>query len=104
MRDIRLVNVCKSFGTEEVLVNFNLTVTAGNFFALLGPSGCGKTTILRLLAGFESVDSGRIFLGDQEITDLPANERSINTVFQSYALFPHLNVFENVAYSLRIKK
>lgn len=104
MSDIKLVNVCKSFGTEKVLVDYNLTVTAGSFFALLGPSGCGKTTILRLLAGFESVDSGQIFLGNQEITNLPANERSINTVFQNYALFPHLNVFENVAYSMRIKK
>lgn len=104
MRDIKLVNVCKSFGPEKVLTDYNLTVPAGSFFALLGPSGCGKTTILRLLAGFESVDSGQIFLGDQEITDFPANERSINTVFQNYALFPHLNVFENVAYSLRIKK
>lgn len=104
MRDIRLVNVCKSFGPEKVLTDYNLTVAAGSFFALLGPSGCGKTTILRLLAGFESVDSGQIFLGNQEITNLPANERSINTVFQNYALFPHLNVFENVAYSLRIKK
>jgi len=104
MRDIRLVNVCKSFGPEKVLTNYNLSVSAGSFFALLGPSGCGKTTILRLLAGFEQVDAGNIFLGEQEITDLPANERSINTVFQNYALFPHLNVFENVAYSLRIKK
>ena len=104
MRDIKLVNVCKSFGPEKVLTNYNLTVSAGSFFALLGPSGCGKTTILRLLAGFESVDAGQIFLGKQEITNLPANERSINTVFQNYALFPHLNVFENVAYSLRIKK
>lgn len=104
MSDIRLVNVSKSFGQEKVLTNYNLSVSAGSFFALLGPSGCGKTTILRLLAGFEQVDSGQIFLGDQDITNLPANERSINTVFQNYALFPHLNVFENVAYSLRIKK
>jgi spermidine/putrescine transport system ATP-binding protein len=103
MRSIRLVNVCKSFGKEKVLDNYNLEVPAGNFFALLGPSGCGKTTILRLIAGFETVDSGKIFLGDQDITDLPANERSINTVFQNYALFPHLNVFNNVAYSLRIR-
>ena len=104
MSNIRLVNVCKSFGQEKVLSNYNLDVPAGSFFALLGPSGCGKTTILRLLAGFEIVESGQIFLGEQEITNLPANERSINTVFQNYALFPHLNVFENVAYSLRIKK
>lgn len=104
MRDIRLVNICKSFGQEKVLENYSLTISAGSFFALLGPSGCGKTTILRLIAGFESVDSGQVFLGERDITYLPANERSINTVFQNYALFPHLNVFENVAYSLRIKK
>ncbi len=104
MSDIRLVNVSKAFGPEKVLQNYNLSVPAGSFFVLLGPSGCGKTTILRLIAGFEQVDAGQIYLGEQQITDLPANERSINTVFQNYALFPHLNVFENVAYSLRIKK
>lgn len=104
MSDIRLVNVSKAFGAESVLENYNLSVPAGSFFVLLGPSGCGKTTILRLIAGFEQVDAGQIFLGEQQITNLPANERSINTVFQNYALFPHLNVFENVAYSLRIKK
>jgi spermidine/putrescine transport system ATP-binding protein len=104
MRDIRLVNVSKAFGKEAILNNYNLTVPAGNFFVLLGPSGCGKTTILRLIAGFEQADRGRIFLGDQDITDLAPNERNINTVFQNYALFPHLNVFDNVAYSLKIKR
>lgn len=82
----------------------DLLIPAGKFFALLGPSGCGKTTLLRLIAGLETVDEGRIFLGDDDITFKPINDRPINIVFQNYALFPHLNVFENVAYSLRLKK
>ncbi|MFA5075104.1 MAG: ABC transporter ATP-binding protein [Candidatus Babeliales bacterium] len=104
MRQIRFENVTKSFDGELILNKLNLTIPAGQFFALLGPSGCGKTTLLRLLAGFESVDSGKIYLGDQDITHEPIYKRKINTVFQQYALFPHLSVFENVAYSLRIKK
>ncbi len=79
-------------------------IPAGKFFALLGPSGCGKTTLLRLIAGLEKVDQGRIFLGEEEITELPIHQRPVNVVFQNYALFPHLDVFENVAYSLKIKK
>jgi spermidine/putrescine transport system ATP-binding protein len=86
------------------LENFSLTVPEGKFFALLGPSGCGKTTILRLIGGFETVDSGTIMLGDTNITYVPIHKRRVNTVFQNYALFPHMNVFENVAYSLMIKK
>ncbi len=104
MRDIRLVNVSKAFGKEAILNNYNLTVPAGNFFVLLGPSGCGKTTILRLIAGFEKADRGKIFLGEQDISDLAPNERNINTVFQNYALFPHLNVFDNIAYGLKVKR
>ncbi|MCK4499091.1 ABC transporter ATP-binding protein [Candidatus Babeliales bacterium] len=103
MRSIRLENVSKSFGDECVLDGINLTMPSGKFFALLGPSGCGKTTILRLIAGLEKSDSGRIFLGDEDITKQPVFRRKINTVFQNYALFPHLTVFENVAYGLRIK-
>lgn len=103
MKSIRLENIKKSYNGHVILKDFNLTIPAGQFFALLGPSGCGKTTILRLIAGFEKVDSGRIFLGDEDITDLPINKRQVNTVFQSYALFPHLDVFGNVAYSQRIK-
>jgi spermidine/putrescine transport system ATP-binding protein len=82
----------------------SLTIPSGKFFALLGPSGSGKTTLLRLIAGFEQADSGKIYLGDQDITQTPINERRVNTVFQNYALFPHMNVFDNVAYGLRIKK
>ena len=103
MKSIRLENVTKSYNGEPVLENINLRIPSGNFFALLGPSGSGKTTILRLIAGFETVDSGRIFLGDKDITHVPINERPINTVFQQYALFPHMNVFDNVAYPLSIR-
>ncbi|KKP24509.1 MAG: Spermidine/putrescine import ATP-binding protein PotA [candidate division TM6 bacterium GW2011_GWF2_28_16] len=104
MRQIRFENVSKSFEGEEIISGLSLEIPAGKFFALLGPSGCGKTTLLRLVAGLESVDSGRIFLGDQDITYQPIFKRRVNTVFQQYALFPHLSVFENVAYSLRIKR
>ncbi len=104
MRRIRVEGVSKSLNGELILDNLSLEIPSGKFFALLGPSGCGKTTLLRLLAGLEKVDSGKIFLGDREITNVPIYERRINTVFQQYALFPHLNVFENVAYSLRLRK
>jgi spermidine/putrescine transport system ATP-binding protein len=104
MRSIRIENVTKSYRGELIIDKLNLLIPSGKFFALLGPSGSGKTTLLRMIAGFESVDSGKIFLGDQEITHTPINERRVNTVFQNYALFPHMNVFENVAYGLRIKR
>jgi spermidine/putrescine transport system ATP-binding protein len=104
MRSIRFENVTKIFNDEVVLENINLTIPSGKFFALLGPSGSGKTTLLRLIAGFEQPDKGRIFLGNQDITHTPINERRVNTVFQNYALFPHMDVFDNVAYGLKIKK
>ncbi len=103
MRSIQLESITKSFRGEIILENLNLTIPGGTFFALLGPSGSGKTTILRLIAGFEEPDSGSIYLGDENITDVPINERRVNTVFQHYSLFPHMNVFENIAYSLRIR-
>jgi spermidine/putrescine transport system ATP-binding protein len=100
-----LDNVAKSFrgptGIKTVVHDLSLSVRAGEFFSLLGPSGCGKTTTLRMIAGLESVDSGRIFLAGKDSTDLPAHARNVNTVFQNYALFPHLRVFDNVAYGLR---
>jgi spermidine/putrescine transport system ATP-binding protein len=102
MKSIRVAQVSKSFKGEKILENISLTIESGTFFALLGPSGSGKTTLLRLIAGFESVDKGHIYLGDQDITHVPIHERRINTVFQNYALFPHMNVFDNVAYSLMI--
>lgn len=103
MRSIKIENLSKSYNGELILDNLTLTIPAAKFFALLGPSGCGKTTLLRLIGGFETVDKGKIFLGDIDITDKPINQRKTNTVFQNYALFPHLNVFENVAYSQTIK-
>ncbi|MCB0486509.1 MAG: ATP-binding cassette domain-containing protein, partial [Flavobacteriaceae bacterium] len=103
MRSIVLKGVKKSISSSFLLDEIDLTIPAGEFFALLGPSGCGKTTLLRLIGGFEKVDSGKIFLGDTDITDLPIHERNINTVFQNYALFPHLNVYDNIAYSMRIE-
>lgn len=103
MRDVVLKKVSKSYRKESILEGIDLTIPSGKFFALLGPSGCGKTTILRLIGGFEQVDAGNIFIGNVNITHLPSNQRSVNTVFQNYALFPHLNVFENVAYSLRVR-
>lgn len=104
MRSIVLDKIKKSHGKSPTLNNVNLSIPSGKFFALLGPSGCGKTTLLRLIAGFESLDSGAIYLGDLNITNIPANERKINIVFQNYALFPHLTVFDNIAYSLHIQK
>lgn len=104
MRRIKVDSVTKTFEGETILDKISLEIPAGQFFALLGPSGCGKTTLLRLIAGLEEVDSGRLFLGDDEITNLPIYQRKINTVFQQYALFTHLTVFENVAYSLRVRK
>ncbi len=103
MNGIRLVNIDKKLSGAQVLQEFNLNIPGGSFFALLGPSGCGKTTLLRLMAGFEHVDAGKIFLGTEDITNMPINQRRINTVFQNYALFPHLNVFDNIAYGLRLK-
>lgn len=104
MREIRLQSIKKSYDGDLILQDLNLTIPAGKFFALLGPSGSGKTTLLRLIGGFETVDAGKIFLGNEDITDVPIHSRKINTVFQNYALFPHLNVFENIAYSLKLKK
>ncbi len=104
MRSIRLKEITKSHSDRLVLNKVNLTIPSGEFFALLGPSGCGKTTLLRLIAGLETLDEGAIYLGNHPITHLPVNERSVNIVFQNYALFPHFNVFNNVAYSLLIQK
>lgn len=103
MRSIQLKELTKSQSEGLILNKLNLTIPSGEFFALLGPSGCGKTTLLRLIAGFEKPDTGTIFLGSSNITDIPVNKRSVNIVFQNYALFPHLNVFNNIAYSLTIQ-
>ena len=101
---IQLKNVSKSFGGETVLSNIDLDIYDNEFLTLLGPSGCGKTTTLRLIGGFESPDEGDIIFMGQRINEAPPHKRNINTVFQKYALFPHLNVFENVAFPLRERK
>lgn len=97
-------NVSKRYGNIQALDGVSFAVEKGQFFSLLGPSGCGKTTLLRIVAGFEKPDSGRVLLDGIDITNLPANKRPVNTVFQNYALFPHLTVFENIAFGLRIAK
>lgn len=94
--------VSKRFGDVVAVDNVSFTVNDGEFFSLLGSSGCGKTTLLRMAAGFEKPDSGRIILNGQDITELPPNKRPVNTVFQNYALFPHLSVYENIAFGLRV--
>ena len=100
---IRLENICKSYdGDNLVLDELNLVVQENEFVTLLGPSGCGKTTTLRIIAGFEAPDSGRVFFDGKDITNLPPNQRPLNTVFQNYALFPHMNVGENIAFGLKI--
>jgi spermidine/putrescine transport system ATP-binding protein len=102
--DVRLENVTKTFGEFTAVDDLSLDVKHGEFFSLLGPSGCGKTTTLRMIGGFEDVTAGSIFLGDREVTDLPPFVRPVNTVFQNYALFPHLDVFENIAFGLRRRR
>lgn len=101
---IELKNISKSYEDNKVLDNISLDIRRNEFLTLLGPSGCGKTTTLKILAGFESTDEGSISFEDKKINNLPPYERQINTVFQKYALFPHMNVYENIAFGLKIKK
>ncbi len=101
---IEIKQINKSFADEKVLNNLSLNVKRGEFLTLLGPSGCGKTTLLRLISGFLTPDSGEIFIAQKNMCAIPPNHRHVNTVFQSYALFPHMTVFENVAFGLRCKK
>lgn len=101
---IQLNNITKKFDGEIVLDDINLSVKKNEFVTLLGPSGCGKTTTLRIIGGFETPDEGEVYFDGHLINDVPPFKRQLNTVFQKYALFPHLNVFENIAFGLRIKK
>ena len=96
--------VSKRFGTIQAVADISLEIKKGEFFSLLGPSGCGKTTMLRIAAGFEEPDAGRVFLDGRDITGFPPNERKVNTIFQSYALFPHMTVRDNIAFGLAIAK
>mgnify|MGYP003333480618 CR=1 FL=1 len=99
--DLKLSNITKSFGDFKAVDDLSLTIPEGSFFALLGPSGCGKTTTLRMIAGLEEPTNGTISIGSTDITDTRPYERPVNTVFQNYALFPHLNIYENVAFGMR---
>ncbi|MFR3174249.1 MAG: ABC transporter ATP-binding protein, partial [Clostridium sp.] len=101
---IEIKNVSKTYGDNTVLNNLSLNIRKNEFLTLLGPSGCGKTTTLKILAGFESGDSGKVLFNSEDISNLPPYKRQLNTVFQKYALFPHMNVYENIAFGLKIKK
>ena len=98
---LQISNISKSFGVVKALDNINLEIDNGEFFSLLGPSGCGKTTLLRIISGFELPDNGEIILNEQNITNTKPYNRPTNLLFQSYALFPHLNVMQNISYGLQ---
>src|SRR6266542_3668718 len=100
---VRLAGLRKSFGHLAAVAGVDLEIAEGEFFTMLGPSGSGKTTLLRLIAGFERPDTGRVELGGKDVTSVPPYLRETNTVFQDYALFPHMSVAENIAYGLRVK-
>ncbi|MGQ0287188.1 spermidine/putrescine ABC transporter ATP-binding protein PotA [Pasteurellaceae bacterium 22721_9_1] len=101
---VELRSLKKAYGDNTIINDFNLTINHGEFVTILGPSGCGKTTVLRLIAGFEEANAGQIIIDGEDVTNIPAENRHINTVFQSYALFPHMTIFDNVAFGLRMQK
>src|SRR3954465_3774897 len=101
---IALEGISKRFGKHEAVRDVSLSFGGGDFFSLLGPSGCGKTTTLRMIAGFEVPDAGRIYLQGKDVTTVFSNRRPVNMVFQQYALFPHMSIYDNVAFGLKVKK
>src|SRR5512137_829490 len=104
MASLRLEGISKSFSNVKALIDINQTIVSGEFFTLLGPSGCGKTTLLRTIAGFYRQDAGHLYIADQMMDDVPAHLRDTGMVFQNYAVFPHMTVFENVAFGLKNRK
>ena len=104
MAELEFDNITKRFGRDVLAVkNLSLTVHDGEFLVLLGPSGCGKTTAMRMVAGLEDVTEGRIFIDGEEITDLPPRKRNVSMIFQNYAVWPHMSVYENISYALNLK-
>ena len=101
---IELKNLCKSYDELTILDNFSLNIKKNEFLTLLGPSGCGKTTTLKIIAGFEYADDGKVLFEGEDINNTPPYQRPVNTVFQKYALFPHMNIYENIAFGLKIRK
>ena len=101
---IEIQDVSKVYGDNTVLDNLSLNIRKNEFLTLLGPSGCGKTTTLKIIAGFETADSGKVIFNGSDISNIPPYKRQLNTVFQKYALFPHMNIYENIAFGLKIKK
>ena len=104
MAEIQIKNVAKHFGTYQALHSIDLSISDQEFMVLLGASGCGKTTLLRIIAGLESPSKGEVWIGGKRVDHLPPRERGISMVFQNYAVFPHLTVFENIAFGLRMQK
>lgn len=104
MNSIVFNNVCKSYGDAKIVKSLNLEIKEGERLILLGPSGCGKTTTLRMIAGLEEITSGELYMGGRVINDVPPGERNVAMVFQSYALFPHLSVWDNITFGLKIQK
>nr|WP_314738644.1 maltose/maltodextrin ABC transporter ATP-binding protein MalK [uncultured Haemophilus sp.] len=102
MTDVRLVNVCKSYGNVHISKNVNLDIKDGEFVVFVGPSGCGKSTLLRMIAGLDEITSGDLFIGDKKMNDVPPANRNIGMVFQSYALYPHLTIAENMSFGLKL--
>ncbi|MEA3286444.1 MAG: ATP-binding cassette domain-containing protein, partial [Candidatus Marinimicrobia bacterium] len=104
MANVTLTDIRKSFGTTEILHGINLEIHDGEFLVLVGPSGCGKSTLLRLVAGLEETTAGDIFIGEKQVTDVEPKNRDIAMVFQNYALYPHMNVYDNMGFGLKLKK
>jgi multiple sugar transport system ATP-binding protein len=104
MASVSLINIEKRFGAHVVIPKLNVEIADGSFVVLVGPSGCGKTTTLNMIAGLEPISAGQLLIGARDVTDLPPKNRDIAMVFQSYALFPHMSVFENIAFGMRIRR
>ena len=104
MANIKFNNIHKSFGSNKIITDFNLLGNDNEFLVLVGPSGCGKSTLLRMIAGLEKIDEGEIYINDQLVNDLHPSKRQTAMVFQSYALYPHMNVYENMSFGLKIEK